>query len=832
MNIPRQLLRFFSSVIFLSFFSGPAIAGSAVAIDCPCNLSRINPTAVELDFNLVFTQNLNQSGPLEVYLRGHGNRDASRGGYYILAEAGLDSIGFSQSPVPFTLKLPFYFAGFDSGYLSLVLVDADSGEILDMVPLSAQPVSATPDSGAAVGVGFGELFFAQQPSFQVNGSSYEFDAVNITNSSNPLGSDNLVFELTASNLNSYYVLDEQDFTLNYDAQGRADINIQAVANSLLDGPLSYAPEHKYLQIAVYRGSQLLLFYTVAMLDNSALPDFSLNLSAVDTLTDSDGDSVSNYAELLRGSPVDMPQSEVNANIETAFLFGDAALDYYGSVTDIEAQLSHLLSVANDAYTDSGLNISLQKTALIYIGDDRAVTNNELLDRVAGRLWPFDNVDTLLARQADIIVHLNTLSVDDLNGGVAWINGHWNDGVIDFEGMASSGTNTVVVDMDNTALTLVHEVGHLLGLDHSRPQVQGSHYSSFPWALGHGENSQFVTIMGYPEFYNFAPQVALFSSPQLTCTDSGSSCGLSRDNYINGADAVSALKSSAYQWTAVANGFAPALTLIGDNPLLLDPSQSVINLGATAVDAEDGDISSAISFTQTEDNQDPAVDFLQTYSIVDSNNNLSSVTRKVALVTDTDSDGIYNRFDSDDDNDGVADSSDQFPLDSNYSTDSDADGMPDLWETLYGLDSNNPNDASSDMDVDGLTAIEEFTAGTVPIASLDIDGNGQYDGLTDGLLILRYMFGFSGEQLISGSLATNALYSSASLIEARIAGLGNRIDIDGDNQLDALTDGLLILRYLLDFKEAALTGGALSEGALRVDPAAIEAYLQTLKTDGS
>ena len=195
----------------------------------------------------------------------------------------------------------------------------------------------------------------------------------------------MVFELTASNLNSYYVLDEQDFTLNYDAQGRADINIQAVANSLLDGPLSYAPEHKYLQIAVYRGSQLLLFYTVAMLDNSALPDFSLNLSAVDTLTDSDGDSVSNYAELLRGSPVDMPQSEVNANIETAFLFGDAALDYYGSVTDIEAQLSHLLSVANDAYTDSGLNISLQKTALIYIGDDRAVTNNELLDRVAGRL---------------------------------------------------------------------------------------------------------------------------------------------------------------------------------------------------------------------------------------------------------------------------------------------------------------------------------------------------------------------------------------------------------------------------------------------------------------
>ena len=92
-----------------------------------------------------------------------------------------------------------------------------------------------------------------------------------------------------------------------------------------------------------------------------------------------------------------------------------------------------------------------------------------------------------------------------------------------------------------------------------------------------------------------------------------------------------------------------------------------------------------------------------------------------------------------------------------------------------------------------------------------------------------MFGFSGEQLINGSLAADALYTSASLIEARIEGLGDRIDIDGDSQIDALTDGLLILRYLLDYHEAALIDNALSGNALRVDPAAIEAYLETLKT---
>lgn len=830
MNIRHHLrqLRRICAVVFLFTGSAAAIAGTPVAIDCPCSFTRVSSTAVEIDFNLVFTQSQNQSGALEIQVYGHDTRHAALGSYYILASADIDSIGFSSSPVAQTVTVPFYFTGFDSGYLSLVLLDSAGGDTLDMVPLTAQPVSATADAGAALRIGAGELFFEQQPSFQASGSSYQFNAVNITNSSNPLGSDNLILEIAASNLSSYYILDNQTFTLNYDAQGRAAINLQGIANFSLDAPLSFAPEHKYLEVGIYRGDQLLVFYTATMLDNSALPEYSLELTEVDTLVDTDGDGVGNYTEMLRGSPADIAGPATNAQIETAFLYGNAALDYYGSVTDIEAQLSHMLSVANNAYRDSGLNISLHRSALLYVGDDRGVTNNELLDRMAERSSPFSNVDASLQRQPDILVHLSTLSFDDTNGGVAWVNGHWNDGVVDFESMASYGTNTAVVDMDNTALTLVHEVGHIMGLDHARPQVLGSHNSSFPWALGYGEDAQFVTIMGYPDYYSWAPQLALFSSPQLSCSDS-SSCGRSRSDSINGADAVSALRSAAFQWTAVANGFAPVLSLVGDNPLILDASQSVVNLGATAVDAEDGDISGAISYSQSVNTEDPAVDYLQTYSIVDSDNNSTTVTRKVALVTDTDSDGIYNRFDTDDDNDGVPDSGDQFPLNSLYSADIDNDGMPDAWETLYGLDINNPADANSDRDADGLTAVEEFVGGTIPIGSLDIDGNGQYDGLTDGLLVLRYMFGFTGEQLIDGSLAADALYNSANLIEVRLEGLGDRIDIDGDSQINALTDGLLILRYLLDYHEASLIDNALSEDAQRVDPAAIEAYLESLKT---
>jgi hypothetical protein len=40
-------------------------------------------------------------------------------------------------------------------------------------------------------------------------------------------------------------------------------------------------------------------------------------------------------------------------------------------------------------------------------------------------------------------------------------------------------------------------------------------------------------------------------------------------------------------------------------------------------------------------------------------------------------------------------------------DSDHDGMPDYWEILYGLDTNNANDRNSDKDGDGYTNLEEY-----------------------------------------------------------------------------------------------------------------------------
>lgn len=74
---------------------------------------------------------------------------------------------------------------------------------------------------------------------------------------------------------------------------------------------------------------------------------------------------------------------------------------------------------------------------------------------------------------------------------------------------------------------------------------------------------------------------------------------------------------------------------------------------------------------------------------------------------------------------------QIPLNAEFidfvpDIDSDADGLPDWWEGGFGLDANNADDAASDPDNDGLTALQEYQLGTEE-NNADTDGDGLEDG---------------------------------------------------------------------------------------------------------
>ena len=64
------------------------------------------------------------------------------------------------------------------------------------------------------------------------------------------------------------------------------------------------------------------------------------------------------------------------------------------------------------------------------------------------------------------------------------------------------------------------------------------------------------------------------------------------------------------------------------------------------------------------------------------------------------------------------------------SDADGDGLPQWWESDHGLSDHNSADAASDLDHDGLTALEEFAGG---IHSTDPNqADSDHDGLTDDM----------------------------------------------------------------------------------------------------
>ena len=116
----------------------------------------------------------------------------------------------------------------------------------------------------------------------------------------------------------------------------------------------------------------------------------------------------------------------------------------------------------------------------------------------------------------------------------------------------------------------------------------------------------------------------------------------------------------------------------------------------------------------------------------------------------------------------------------------------------------------------------------PLCSTDIDGDRVAAVDTDGQLLLRHLFGFTGAQLITGTVGTGCTRCTPESIATHLETTACRVlfDIDGDSLRGALTDGLLLWRLLAGLTGQALTADALGAGAVRTDPESLSGWLST------
>lgn len=109
------------------------------------------------------------------------------------------------------------------------------------------------------------------------------------------------------------------------------------------------------------------------------------------------------------------------------------------------------------------------------------------------------------------------------------------------------------------------------------------------------------------------------------------------------------------------------------------------------------------------------------------------------------------------------------------------------------------------------AAQQSQSATVNVgpALLDIDASGaptKYDAATEGLMVMRFLLGYQGNAITDNATSPTPGRTPAQML-THLAGILPLLDVDGDGSARATSDGLLILRYLLGLRGAALLVGA-------------------------
>jgi putative intracellular protease/amidase len=102
----------------------------------------------------------------------------------------------------------------------------------------------------------------------------------------------------------------------------------------------------------------------------------------------------------------------------------------------------------------------------------------------------------------------------------------------------------------------------------------------------------------------------------------------------------------------------------------------------------------------------------------------------------------------------------------------------------------------------------------PACSLDIDVDGQINAATDGVLVIRHLLGLSSTSNVAGSVNPAGLRTGGTEVANFIQRMidSRALDLDGDDSVNAATDGVMLLRAMLGLRDEAVTDGALGNPA--------------------
>ena len=263
----------------------------------------------------------------------------------------------------------------------------------------------------------------------------------------------------------------------------------------------------------------------------------INTSARQAKADTPLISPSHFSPL----PIDPIDSDAKAYVDILFVYTEAASALHNG--DIETQLNYLLALTNEAFDNSGILMEARMVGAIETEYEETGDSNQSLSDIG--FAQDDRLKFVADRRvelgADVVSFITT---DDLCG-VAFSS----DQIIGQARSMYHLVSTQQLRLNNCQDdTFAHELGHNLGLAHSRPQDPDGGFT-YHFGLGYGAPEAMATIMSYPQAFNANFFSALhFSNARGSCN--GYPCGVERSDKVNGADAAFALNQVRFLVEAI------------------------------------------------------------------------------------------------------------------------------------------------------------------------------------------------------------------------------------------------------------------------------------------
>lgn len=234
--------------------------------------------------------------------------------------------------------------------------------------------------------------------------------------------------------------------------------------------------------------------------------------------------------LLGFSSLTMASSVNAATVDLLVLYDTYTKNYFGG--DPQTAMNSWVNQMNAAYTDSQIDVKLRLVGVRPMeqtgADMGAVLGNLRVNSAAIALR-----DQL---GADFVSQLHEKGACGVGYVAVDKNWTWN--------VTAPGCGPMV---------MAHELGHNMGLNHSRKQGDQSG-ARFRYGVGYGVDNVFVDIMAYEGVFN-TTRVSRFSNPNLTCR--GLPCGIpvGQANEAYGALAIHNVRDeiAAFRPTAGASG---------------------------------------------------------------------------------------------------------------------------------------------------------------------------------------------------------------------------------------------------------------------------------------